>query len=174
MAAELAARKFNRAKWTVSFSIKDGDAPADAVTVCLRTTDNQLSFWNCTKTITSVEDVVLALATGSKVQYIEKMHVVGLSKKKLVSKGLSLQDSEGDTAVEDLKSRHFDIIELTLNKLTKIARLMSRNVSKDILCFSFTRTEVTQIIQRAISEGKLALDNLPPSVQTELARLADQ
>ena len=173
MAVELAARKFNRAKWTVTFSIKDSDAPADAITVCLRTTDNRLSFWNCTKADDSIKDVVLALATGSRVERLDKMHVIGMSKRQLASKGLSFLSNEGDTAVQELRGQHFDVVELTLSRLSKIARLMSRNIRKDILCYTYTRKDVAQIINKAITDGRLIVDNLHPSLQTELAGFID-
>src|SRR5688500_9623941 len=100
------ARKFSRAKWEKPSFIQDDDIPADAVTGCLRTIDNKLSFWECTHDSLSIEEVVLALATGPKYDTPDKMHIVVVDREELLAEGLCLVNSPGDTAVVELRSRH--------------------------------------------------------------------
>lgn len=166
-----AARKFNRAKWEKPPFIKDDDIPADAVTICLKTGDNKLSLWECTDEKTSLEDVVLALATGVRVGQLEKMHVIALPKEELASAQLVLYKSQGDTQVQELRERHLDLIELTLSKLAAFARLMATQMRGDINCHSFTKKEVAKIINNSISAGRITADKLAPGIQAELDRL---
>src|SRR6266536_3514288 len=105
MPLERSARKFSRAKWERPAFISSSDIPADAITGCLKTQDNKLSLWDCADDNGSVEEAVLALATGSKYDSLEKMHITTLVIAEMKSQGLSLANTRGDTAVEDLRER---------------------------------------------------------------------
>jgi hypothetical protein len=170
MAFDYRARKFNRAKWEKPPFIKDDDIPADAL-ICLRTADNKLSFWECSNQNDSVEDVVLALATGSKIKYLEKMHVIVLPIESLDSAHFPVDRKEGDTHVEDLKLRHVDLIELTLSKLTVLAKLMAAQMRDDVGCYSFTKKQVADILNNSISKRRITIDRLSPEISGELERL---
>ncbi len=99
---------------------------------------------------------------------LEKMHVIALSQVDLRSEGLSLKESKGDTIVQDLQTRHLDIIELTLGKLTKIAKLMATNIGTNAHCFSFTKKAVAKIIKDAESAGRLAIEKLTLEIRKEV------
>jgi hypothetical protein len=165
------ARKFSRAKWEKPSFIQDDDIPADAVTGCLRIIDNKLSFWECTHDSLSIEEVVLALATGPKYDTPDKMHIVVVDREDLLAEGLCLVNSPGDTAVVELRSRHLDMTELTLVKLVKLARITDRKVKTDANCHLFTRMQVARIIKGAISHRRIKPDELHPKLLAELERI---
>jgi hypothetical protein len=165
-----AARKFSRAKWVKPASITDDDIPADAITGCLRTTENKLSFWECTRDTQSIEEIVIALATGSKFKRIEKMHLIALPQETLRSEQLGVP-SKGDTLVDELRDRHFDLTELTLNKLTKVAKMMESQIESEIDCHSFTAKQVAKILNNFVEVGKIKLEKLDSEIQVQLRKL---
>jgi hypothetical protein len=164
---EHVARKFSKAKWEVMPFMEGNDIVADAITVCLRTFDNKLSFWQCSLERGSLEEVVLALATGPNSR-LEKLHLMALSKEELQAQGLVFSESEGNTVVNDLRNRHIDLIELTLDKLSKVARLMASQIRKNTNCIHLTRKNVREIINRAISNHRLSKEGLPDNIRQEL------
>lgn len=172
MAFEFAARKFSRAKWVKPSFIKDDDIPADAITLCLKTADNKLSLWDCTEQKLSIEDVVLALATGLKVDKLEKMHVIAFQKDELHAAGLTLVSSDGETQVVDMVDRHMDLVELTLSKLANLAKIMANQIDTERHCHSFTRKEVAKILNDSIVAGRITIDKLGPGIQAEIAKLS--
>jgi len=172
MPFERSARKFSRAKWERPAFISDSEIPADAITVCLRTQDNKLSLWDCADDDGSVEETVLALATGSKYDSLEKMHITTLVIAEMKSQGLSLANTPGDTAVEDLRERHLEVVKLTLNQLTKFAELMATNIYADDHCFIFTRKDVARIIKTAMSQQRLDGQKLNPKLLGELSKIS--
>ncbi len=173
MPFERSARKFSRAKWERPAFISDNEIPADAITVCLRTQDNKLSLWNCEDDDRIVEEAVLALATGSKYDSLEKMHITTLVIGEMKSHGLSLSNATpGDTAVEELRERHTEVVELTLGRLTKFAELMAANIYANNHCFIFTRKDVAKIKKTAMSQQKLDGQKLNPKLLGELDKIS--
>ena len=172
MPFERSARKFSRAKWERPAFISGSDIPADAITGCLRTQDNKLSLWDCADDNGSVEEAVLALATGSKYDSLEKMHITTLVIAEMKSQGLSLANTRGDTAVEDIRERHLEVDKLTLIQLTKFAELMAANIYYNDHCFIFTRKDVARIIKTAISKQRLDGQNLSPKLLAELNKIS--
>ena len=172
MPFERSARKFSRAKWERPAFISSSDIPADAITGCLKTQDNKLSLWDCADDNGSVEEAVLALATGSKYDSLEKMHITTLVIAEMKSQGLSLANTRGDTAVEDLRERHLEVDKLTLNQLIKFAELMAANIYSNDHCFIFTRKDVARIVKTAISQQRLDGQNLSPKLLGELNKIS--
>lgn len=164
---EHVARKFSRAKWEVLSFMDDNDIAADAITSCLKTVNNTLSFWNCTEEQSTVEEVVLALATGPKSR-LEKLHLLALSNEDLQVAGLSLRQSDGQTVVQDLRNRHVDMIELTLVKLSRVAHLMASQIRGEVKYHLFTKRKVREIVRKAISSKRVSIDNLPDQIKEDL------
>ena len=166
-----AARKYSRAKWEKPSYVKNDDIPADAVTICLKTTNNKLSLWECVTENNSIEEVVLALTTGTKVTHIEKMHIIALPQDAIKNAQLVLDKSEGDTLVDELRDRHVDLIELTLSKLTTIANMMASQIQREIHCHSFTRKQVAKILNSSVEAGKISVEKLNSKIQEQLKSL---
>jgi len=164
---EHVARKFSRAKWEVLSFMGGNDIAADAITSCLRTVNNTLSFWNCTEEARTVEEVVLALATGPD-SHLEKLHLLALSKEDLEGAGLTLRPTDGQTLVQDLKNRHVDMIELTLVKLSTVAQLMASQIRGNVRYHLFTKKKVREIVRGAISRQRISIDNLPDQIKEDL------
>jgi len=175
---EFLARKFTLAKWgdvssqNESKKITTDDVPADAI-ICLRTSDNKLSIWQCDgREKGNVRDVVLAMATGSSYNTLDKMHIIALPKEEIEAEGIQLERSpdSGDTEVEELKKWHFDLIKLTLKDLTKIAILMLSKIYENKGIHLFTKAEVREILKTAILNKRLRLEQLHEKVRPKVEK----
>jgi hypothetical protein len=147
---------------------RQDDIAADAVTGCLRTSSNALSLWVCSEDAESIEDIVLALATGPEKSHFEAVQFLVVPRVELEGIGLDLQDSSGDTLVVDLQNRHVDAVEVTLRDLTKVAHVFSQRLSKDQGYHRFTKKEVEKLVLRAIDSGRLQLADLHPQLREKL------
>ncbi len=161
------ARKFSRAKWEVQSFMTENDIAADAITSCLKTVNNSLSFWNCDNEQRTVDDVVLALVTGPK-SHLEKLHLLALSKEELQARGLTLKESNGATVVQDLRNKHLDMMDLTLAKLSKLAELMAPLIRGEIKYYLYTKKKVRDIVKKAIANQRISIDKLPDQIKEDL------
>lgn len=143
------------------------DIAADAITLCLKTGNNTLSFWNCNEDQSTVEEVVLALATCSNSR-LDKLHLLALSKDELQAAGLTLEQSDGPTIIQDLRDRHLDMIELTLAKLSKLAELMASQIRGEVKYYHFTKRKVREIVKKAIANHRISVDKLPDKIKQDL------
>jgi len=100
------------------------------------------------------------------------MHITTLVIAEMKSQGLSLANTPGDTAVEDLRERHLEVVKLTLNQLTKFAELMATNIYADDHCFIFTRKDVARIIKTAMFQQRLDEQKLNPKLLGDLSKIS--
>jgi len=111
---EYVARKYQPSKWDIdsTFMVAE-DIQADAVSVCLKTSSNTLSFWRCHDDIDDLKEVALAVAcTGTS---IDKMHFIRFKQNDIIDLGLRLDDApDNATHVQDLMPRHLNLAHLTL------------------------------------------------------------
>lgn len=162
------ARKISPAKWRSKADMETEDISADAVTGCLRTSRNTLSVWQCTLDEADVAEVILAL--GSEMERLDTINVVLIEKSSLEEEGLALEATLGKTPVEDLRSRHMDIVNLNMTKLCFLAREIAPKVRNNSDCYRFKATRVRQLIVEAIQNGRLELDSLKEKVRVEVEK----
>lgn len=163
---EYLARKIARAKWDIKSFMKDGEIAADAVTVCLKTFDNRLSFWLCDDERADVAEVVLAMVTTH--QHLEKLHMIAVPKEDIASADVSLETTDGITRVEDLKGRHRDTGGLTLDSLSAVARLLAPMIRAGSHCYLFSRKQVLEILRQAVRNGRVDVDSLEERLRAEI------
>lgn len=125
-------RKISKAKWPSEEEIlaKEFDAEiipsvrADALTSCLKTSQNTLSVWAVeNSTDEEIEKAILALITNAKLERLNRIQVVYFSKEEVLSLGLPLEASDGDTVIESLSKLHNDLVDLNYEKLGKVSLL---------------------------------------------------
>ncbi len=116
-----------------------------------------------------VEDAVLAMASAPNYQHLEKMHFIVISKEEFELVGLSLELSPGETPVEDLKTRHINVTDLSLDGLSKVAILVAAKVRTDVTsCHTFSKAQVRGIIQSAISNNRLTEQDLHEHIRAAI------
>ena len=154
-------RKIQRAKWGEDIPIIP-DAPADAITNCLKTTGNTLSVWKIESEV-ELNDAIIALATGQSLDSFSKIDYVIIDECKLENTGLSMVDYDGDTAFEEFVKKHKNIADLTYSKLGIVQNIIIECINSNKHKF-ITRTQIKQLVKSALESGKLQKDKLNPKL----------
>lgn len=162
------ARKISRAKWDPAEYLEEDEIRADAVTGCLRTSNDSLSWWYCEGDKQDVEEVALALATGPKFKRFEKIDLVVLPEADLLAHGVAAESTEGDTPIKELRSRHVNVVGLDLERLAKIARILAPRIRSNNSVFRFTKARLMTLVRTAIQDKRLDLDDLNKKLRDEL------
>jgi hypothetical protein len=144
------------------------EIPADAASTDLRTSNNTLSWWECSHTSTDVSEVVLAIASSMKV--IEGMHLVLLPKVDVANEGVDLQvtPEHARIPIVELRHRHFDFANLTVGQVYHIAKKITASLQHAALFHSLTRRQVLDILCDAVSFGRLSLHDLDERARGEV------
>lgn len=156
-------RKISRAKWE-----REGGIGADAVTCDLRTAGNRLSFWRFRESGERIYEST-ALALTSTWEELEKIEIIRIAESELEAEGIVLQPSPGVTVVEDLKEYHVDAVELDLDRLGSVARLIAGKVRGDSASWRrFSKQQVGDMLRVAIREKRLNQESLKPKIRDAL------
>lgn len=168
-------RKFTLAKW----SELENSVCADGVTYCLRTSGNTLSFWKSENLDnSSIEDIVLAfVANGDKV---ERLDIILLDEQFFDENELSVENTDGNTKVEDLIKNHRDVVSLNIRKLEILSSEILQKVKEygnleeevDIENYPnirrFTVDEIKNILNKAIDDKRISEDSLSSKLLAKL------
>lgn len=158
-------RRINRAKWDQIIDETDiNDSSADAITNCLKTTNNDLSVWKI-DIETEINDAILALITGSQQAKLSTIHYVMFDEEELNEKGIIISETLGDTIVEELKDKHRDLSKLTYKKLGLIKDIIVTAITENKSSF-MTRSDLKSLLKKSIQEGKVNLESLNPDLIT--------
>ena len=157
----LLVRRINRVKWEqiVNTDIEN-DVSADAITNCLKTFNNDLSVWHI-ESDADIEKAILALITGSRQASLSTFDIVVIDEKLALNSGLSLADTKGDTVVKELVDTHKDLTKLTYSKLGVVKDLILDCIKDGKSTRRYTKSQLKKIINQAISDNKIAKDDLP-------------
>ncbi len=122
----LLVRKIELAKWKQN-KIAEGEPPsADAITGCIRTSQNSLSVWHISD-MEQLEDAVLAIASG--LQKPDTLNFLVLDSSFLEESGLRIGDLKSvRTPYDAFKENHRDIIELDYCSLGTMANIIIDHV----------------------------------------------
>ncbi len=146
-------RKINRAKWQNKI---DGDVQADAITNCLKTSQNKLSLWHI-ETEAEIDKAVLAIVANQ--EHLDSIDVVTLEEASLKKDSLKIVESDGKTPVKSLIHTHRDIIELNFTKLGKVKDLILEKVNNS-KSKRYTILQLKTILDGAIQNGLIEKDDL--------------
>lgn len=157
-------RKITQSKWETQLNGNITPIQADAITSDLRTSQNTLSLWSTD----DEKDAVIALCSGlDKVEKIQFIKINNEDYLQLVSNKLIFEQTEGKTKAENLKNKHYDIINLTDKELTIISNTFSKIIVNNNL-IKFDRLTIGKILLDAIAEKKLIKENLSIRLQEDL------
>lgn len=167
---KMLARKISRTKWQPKEYLAETEIRADAISGCLRTTDDKLSWWRCADDEIDVAEVALALATGPKCDRFDKIDVVVLPEAVFVNAGLASESAEGETAVKDLGSRHVDLVRLDVERLANVAKILAPRIRSGDKVVQFTKARLKTLVTTAIRDKRLDTDDLNEKLRGELAK----
>lgn len=160
----LQVRKINRAKWREEDIVKGAEIPADGITNCLRTQQNNLSVWEI-KSEDEIENAVLAIISGQV--HLETFDIVLLNPEYLEQNGIKFIPSEGNTAAKMPKDMHFHMVGLTYEKLGIVAyHIVEKFKEKKV--FRYNIKELKDILNNAINEKRVDMNILSEYIKNKL------
>ena len=156
-----------------------GDELGGDACVCLRTTQNELSFWAIPELSESaLNEAVLAIATSVTADKIDSIHTVCITQDFFNENKYNLNNSpeNGNTAVADLQNKHYDLLSVTLPVLNSLGKEIHRlnEASKQLAIqdlvthyevHTHTTTEIKNIIIQAIQNDRVTLEQLPEKIR---------
>lgn len=155
-------RKITRAKWDVSDEV--GPINADAITQCLKTKDNTLSFWRIDSEA-NVADGVLAIAASN--DNLDKIDVVILDESLLQGKSIFIDVTPGKTACVDLVDTHRDLAKLSVFDLAVVSDAIAEQIRSGNTQ-RFTLTKLRALILEAIGAGRINVESLSDGVKRKV------
>lgn len=157
-------RKIESQKWKQTDIFNGADVSADAITGSLRTTGNTLSLWE----VYSEEEINEAiLAIVSHFDKADTIDIVKIKPSDLEEKSLEYERTEGLTAYEPFKKRHFNIKNLSYEKLGSVADIIVTCL-RDKAELRIRRKEIKDLIINSIEDGKIKKENLKQKLIEDL------
>jgi len=150
-------KKVQNSRWTRPSPapwLPEHDVPADCF-VDLESKDCRLSVWTVTEDRSNLERIVAALS-GTR-QYVQNFDYALIGTAVVERLGIIVLQCPGDTADREANERwHYDLVELTGEKLLALARAISLRGERD----RFYERDIESFLRRGINEGKLTVEGL--------------
>jgi hypothetical protein len=161
----LLVKKVEKGKWLQNDIVRGEDISADAITNCMKTTENTLSMWRINEEV-QIDEAVLAIVSAQ--DHLDAIDVVWVKLNQLEEYEISMRDAPGRTPIADLVDSHVNIVNLTYRSLGKVAYCI-------VECFSdnnvrrYTRATLKRLLQKAIESGRLEVKRIAPSLAEKLS-----
>jgi hypothetical protein len=161
-------RKIELQKWlNAGQVVKMPDVPSDAITgSSLRTSGNALSLWEI-KSEADVNDAVLAIS--STFDYLNKVDIVKIDPSLITGSGLKLSPNKGETPYSDFEDSHYDIEELSYQKIGIVADIITQSIEQNQGA-QFSKNEVKKILLEGIQAKKIDKDSLKKTLVPEIEK----
>lgn len=176
-------RKITKSKWKNSNDpqgekeLEINKLSSDAITSCLRTSKNALSFWEISDiknesdldNNSDLKNIIIALLTSSKAEDVNVLDIVYFEKneEQLNKYGISFEKTEGDTVDDNLRSLHIDLCDLNHENLTFIADTMCTCLNKN-QHKRFTKNYLKSVLKEHLEANKHLHPKLTPELQEKL------
>ena len=158
-------RKISYGKWKDHEERILDEFDADAITSCLRTTDNTLSTWKI-ESEKEITDVYLAIATNS--ENISKMVLLKIDSEELTKQGLEFGNTESVTPHKSFSKRHYDITNLNYNKLGKVAVIIRNQINDEKNIYQKTKAQVMDLLLTRINNKEIDINDLNDKLRKEI------
>ncbi|HDS7794632.1 hypothetical protein ACRAOD_16645 [Raoultella ornithinolytica] len=124
--------------------------PVDGITNCCRTSSNTLSIWK-TESLDIYDENNKKLLAAIALVYDRPIPLtfIFLSDEELLDAGLTLDETLGDTPVDECKDKHRDISNLTLNTIGKLAWIIHEKVNNDG-CYNLITAEDVSLFTKEL------------------------
>lgn len=159
-------RKISRSKWPKEIAnAKVADVRADAITGCLRTTEDKLSLWKVER-IGNPEEDLLPLITGFEKP--NRCEVVYIDEKLLIDAKVDLVQEKGNTPLKELQDTHYDAIVNNYEGLGTFAQIILTVLNEENTSVRISDKKVAQIIKSLVEDGKINKEDLNTKMQEKL------
>ncbi len=166
----LLVRKIDKAKWLQNNIVNCDDVSADAITNCMKTSENKLSTWHIEEE-ESLDEAVLAIVSAHK--HLDTIDIVWMNQDQLSESGIKMQNTQGLTPVVDLVDSHVDIKNLTYKSLGTVASCIVQALAEEKVR-RYTRGALKKLLHKAIDSKRLDPERLDPSVYSKLQLVANE
>jgi len=156
-------RKIELQKWLQNDILNGADVSADAITGCLRTKFNTLSFWYV-ESDEQISDAVLAIT--SSFEKADSIDIVTIDTNSF-SNGLIFSSTDGLTPYEDFKDKHRDLTELTYPKLGTVAEIIIKCI-KENKRINYSRKTIKEMLHNSLNNGKIKREKLSEKLIKDL------
>ena len=176
-------RKITKSKWKNSDNPEGNEEleisklSADAITSCLRTSKNALSFWEISdvnddsdlNNNSDLRNIVIALLTSSKAEDVNVLDIIYFEKDERIfsENGSIINKTDGDTIDDNLKSLHVDLCYLNHKNLTFIAETMCTCLNRKNYK-RFTKADLKCILIEHIKQNEHLLPKLTLKLKEKL------
>src|SRR5687768_15193465 len=140
-------RTISRGKWVPPAWMQTGEVPADALTD-LRSKDNILSVWAIDDAQTNLNAVIEAFAADR--EQLDKLDYTLVEQQLLPPISITVAVVEANTPHATANANHRDLVELTVDKVAALARVMM-----PLTRVRIPQTRVKELLTAALSEGRL-------------------
>lgn len=161
----LLLRKIRKSKWYKTDSVlwlKEDEIQADALGDIV-TSSNTFSVWLVQADKSNLEQVIVALA--SSCDNISNFDYALINVELLVNIGIKIEIKEGLTPYSRANSWHRDLVELTTNKLSKLAEAMFLHSDRERV----TEKQVLNLIKNAVQNGYIDQTKLSEGITKKIS-----
>lgn len=162
----LLLRKIRKSRWLpVPAWIPKGALHADPL-ADLVTHENELSVWRIEDDKSNLEQILVALAGNC--DHASNLDYVLFDESLLEQIDVKIKLSKGNTILPEANSRwHHDLLELTAQKVVKLAELAMENGRKERV----SEREVVGLVRNAVQTGTIDPKRLKPGVSQTIEPL---
>jgi hypothetical protein len=165
-------RKYNPAKWTECLNGCRDAIPADAITICLRTSNNTLSVWHLLSPDDECEFVDIAIAmtltNADRSGSIDTIDFVYIELDRLIELGLTVVETPGNTLYESYRDKHLDISDLDYPSLGIVSDALKSQMSNQKIK-RIERGKIKSRIKQLIRSGEIQNhESFPERLRKEL------
>lgn len=167
-------RKISRPKWPEQYNSLDKNEEkindeikkikADAITNCIKTSQNRLSLWKVENENNSIEDIVPLLLGFTRPDTCD---VVYISDELLSKEGIMLEKSvkDANVPIEEMKNKHYNAVVNDYEGLGKFAKVIleSLNTYK-----RFRKGEIKDKLNDMLDKGEISPETISETLYSKI------
>ena len=114
-----------------------------------------LSIWK----LNEKKDIALALISPNK-NSLEKITILKIDEKILTENGLTISQEEGESVVQGLNNKHYDIINMTYKNLGDFANVIITALKNDKNVLTISKRDIATYVNEAIKNKEIDINDL--------------
>lgn len=138
---------------------------ADGITLDLKSGNNSISFWEI-DSLEELHDIALSIFTGR--DELADFYVLAIPKNSLDGKIEIENNDYGETAYNKYRSRHYDLLNMDLSKLSILTEIMVEALKSDKNVFDFIYVDNREDLKNLILTGEMDLTKIKSRAKKDL------
>lgn len=168
-------RMLEKQKWENNNLVDLGynETPADTITGDLRTVSNKLSLW-LIDSLDVLNDAILALALMRN--KLTRLDIIMIDRIKIEQKGLEVLNTpeNGKTPLINFDEYHYDVINLTYDKLGIFSQIIIDDVTNEEKCLRYTKGEISELLFEGYMNNRFKIDCLNEGLIKDLQKVIER